>query len=104
MLIPLAENFDDIKISLVYASKNNFTGQTIYREGLSETYIHEKVAVHLEQAVKQLKTFGLYFKVWDAFRPLEAQQSLWNYMPDENIYFTSTNRIKTPLSRCLRLI
>ncbi len=83
MLVPLDENFDGVEVSLAYATKNNFTGRHVYREELSQTYINEKTADLFKTAIKQAQKLGFYFKVWDAFRPLEAQQILWDHTPDE---------------------
>lgn len=64
-----------IKIEVVYATKNNFTGQVIYTS--SKCYLRKEVAQALSVVQKDLEKIGLGLKVWDGYRPMSAQQKLW---------------------------
>ncbi|MGB0935096.1 MAG: D-alanyl-D-alanine dipeptidase [Alphaproteobacteria bacterium] len=73
---------DDIIIDLVYAREHNFTGRSIYK--MPVCYVHKDTAKVIEKTVALLKPIGLKLKIFDAFRPMEAQQILWNICPDEH--------------------
>ena len=83
MLQPLSDIDASMMLELVYATKNNFTGNNIYRETLTDSYLHMETMQRFQQSLVQAGSLGLKIKVWDAFRPLEAQQMLWDVVPDE---------------------
>lgn len=70
-----------IDIDLVYASDRNFTKRQIYRH--AHCYLHEDAVVLLRQAVALAAPLGLRLKIFDAFRPAEAQWRLWTACPDQ---------------------
>lgn len=72
-------NFD-VDIFIAYATAHNFTGKAVYaRPGC---YLHPDAASCLKRAIDLAKPLGLRFKIFDAFRPSEAQWVLWNHTPD----------------------
>jgi D-alanyl-D-alanine dipeptidase len=79
-LVEIAPPLYDVDIFIAYATSSNFTGKPVYaRPGC---YLHADAAVCLTKAIELARTLGLRFKVFDAFRPSEAQWVLWNHTPD----------------------
>lgn len=70
-----------IKIDLKYATSHNFTGQIIYR--FQQCMLIEEAALRLSNAQRALESMQLGLKIWDGFRPLEAQWRFWELLPDE---------------------
>ena len=75
------EASDDLLVHLAYGTEQNFTGKKIYQH--SQCYLRPEAAACLYKAMELIKPFGLRFKILDAFRPTEAQQILWDCVPDE---------------------
>jgi len=80
----------DAVIELAYATANNFTGEPVYAAN-AECYLHPKAAECLQEAIQLAKQLGLGVKIFDAFRPSEAQWKLWNHTPDPN-FLADPNR------------
>lgn len=78
-LLPIAP--DDAEISLAYAGHGNFTGQPVYRPDAG-AWLHADAAALLRRAIALAQPLGLRFRVFDAFRPAEAQWVLWRHTPD----------------------
>ncbi len=72
----------DIVVELKYATSGNFTGTVIY--DFTDVYLRYSTVVKLMDVQAELREQGLKLKIWDAFRPLDAQQKLWNAKPDPN--------------------
>ena len=72
----------DIYVELMYATDNNFTGVRIY--GFTDAYLRYGTVKKLANVQKELKEQGYRLKIWDAYRPFEAQQKLWEVYPDPN--------------------
>ncbi len=70
-----------IQIDLRYATTNNFTGQIIYT--FDEAYLRYGTVLKLQNVAEELEAYGYGIKIWDAFRPLQAQRELWQVCPDE---------------------
>ncbi|MDZ4125866.1 MAG: M15 family metallopeptidase, partial [Hydrogenophaga sp.] len=68
-----------IIVELRYASKNNFTGKKIYQT--NTCYLKKATALKLDCVQKELETQGLGLKIWDGYRPPEAQKKLWELVP-----------------------
>ncbi|MHB1205547.1 MAG: D-alanyl-D-alanine dipeptidase [Rhodospirillaceae bacterium] len=79
-LIEIAPPGYDVDIFIAYATANNFTGKPVYQR--PGCYLHSDAAVCLKAAIDLAKPLGLRLKVFDAFRPSEAQWVLWNHTPD----------------------
>lgn len=82
-------------VSLAYATPENFTGRPIYCRQLC--YLHPDAAAALERAVTLARALGLRLKIFDAFRPTEAQWRLWEHTPDPT--FVADPRRGSPHSR-----
>lgn len=72
----------DIYVELMYATDNNFTGVRIY--GFTDAYLRYGTVKKIANVQKELKEQGYSLKIWDAYRPFEAQQKLWEVYPDPN--------------------
>jgi D-alanyl-D-alanine dipeptidase len=71
-----------IKSCLIYATSHNFTKHTIYPI-CAKIYLDEMVAQALSNVQHDLEKNGLGLLVWDAYRPLSAQEIMWKLIPDE---------------------
>jgi len=66
---------------LRYASPYNFLGTTLYTD--LNPQLRCPVALALQQVQRDLAAQGLGLKVWDAYRPLDVQQRMWDAIRDE---------------------
>lgn len=78
--VKLRDYIPDITIELKYATTSNFTGTVVY--DFTEVYLRYSTVLKLMEVQNELRQMGLKLKIWDGFRPLEAQQKLWNAKPD----------------------
>lgn len=69
-----------VELDLRYASTNNVTGKKIYNQAIC--YLHFDAAKCLEKAVNLAKIQGYRLKIFDGFRPLKAQQFLFDAFPE----------------------
>lgn len=69
-----------ILVDLRYATENNFTHQVVYdfTTAIARTGTAEKLAA----ASALLRPEGYRLKVWDAYRPVRAQERLFEVYPD----------------------
>ncbi len=79
-LVPIAPPRFDVQLDIAYATPDNVTGAAIY--GRAGCYLRVSAAERLEQAIAIARPLGLRFKVFDGFRPAEAQWRLWEAFPD----------------------
>ena len=70
----------DVVLDIRYATANNFTGKPVYSR--PACFLNSDAAECLSRAIALAAHMGLRFKVFDAFRPSEAQWVLWNHTPD----------------------
>ncbi len=85
----------DVEFDIVYATPRNFTRAPIYaRAGV---YLHPEAAAALTRAIGLARAIGLRFKIYDAFRPTEAQWKMWTHTPDPE--FLADPRRGSPHSR-----
>lgn len=78
-LVQITEQTHGVRIDMMYARADNFTGHAIYRHDLC--FLHPQAEAALRRAVEGARRFGFGLKVFDAFRPHEAQQALWDVLP-----------------------
>jgi zinc D-Ala-D-Ala dipeptidase len=81
-LIEIAPPAFDVIREIAYAGDDNFTGKAIYRRAAA--YLHADAAERLTAAIVLAASADLRIKLFDAFRPSEAQWVLWNHLPDPN--------------------
>jgi zinc D-Ala-D-Ala dipeptidase len=67
---------------IAYATANNFTGKPVYSR--SACYLHVDAAASLKKAINHAMALQLRLKIFDAYRPAEAQYLLWEHSPDPN--------------------
>ncbi len=82
MLVEITAEGFGVDIELLYATSANLTGRPIYRR--AACYLHADAATLLARAVSLAHPLGLRLKLFDAFRPSEAQWILWRHLPDPN--------------------
>lgn len=80
--VNLTDVIPGLAVELRYAGEDNFTGQKIY--DFEDAYLRFGTAKKLAAAAAELAEQGLYLKIWDGFRPVEAQFYLWEVWPDPN--------------------
>ncbi len=84
---------------LFYATDRNFTGQVIY--DFSDAYLRYGTVKKLMAVSEDLAELGLRIKIWDGFRPVAAQFTLWEicpnptYVANPNVGFSSHSRGNT---------
>lgn len=94
-LIAIAPPAFDVDHEIAYATSANFTGRPIYcRPGC---YLHPDAAACLETAIRLAGALELRLRIFDAFRPAEAQWRLWDHSPDPD--FLADPRRGSPHSR-----
>ena len=79
-LVPISAEEYGVAIALAYATPDNFTGKPVYKRPLC--FLNADAAKLLRRAVELAAWMGLRLKIFDAFRPAEAQWVLWNFCPD----------------------
>ncbi|WP_175702690.1 D-alanyl-D-alanine dipeptidase [Burkholderia ambifaria] len=71
-----------VEIDLVYATERNLTGKPIYRR--AHCLLLEPAEAALRRAVDVAAQAGFTLRIYDAYRPPQAQQVLWDFLPDPN--------------------
>ena len=94
-LVEITEPGLGVEIDIVYATARNFTGAPVYAR--AGCYLHADAASALARAVALAAPLGLKFRIFDAFRPREAQFKLWAHTPDPD--FLADPRAGSPHSR-----
>jgi D-alanyl-D-alanine dipeptidase len=77
-LVDIHEVDPTIVIDLRYATSRNVLGHPIYPAG-ARALVRQSVADRLKFAQTYLHARGYGLKIWDAFRPFDAQGALWRY-------------------------
>lgn len=80
--VRVSDHIPGLVVDLKYSTTQNFTGQTIY--GFSDAYLRYGTVQKLAAVQSELSQMGLSLKIWDAFRPPQAQFLLWEICPDGN--------------------
>lgn len=69
---------------LIYASTYNFLERAIYQElGITECQVHRDLYAYLAKTKPLLEQHGLKLCIFDGYRPMAAQQAMWDILPDE---------------------
>jgi zinc D-Ala-D-Ala dipeptidase len=79
-LVEITAASHDVVIALAYATPANLTGKPVYRR--ASCFLHPEAEAKLAHAVTLARPLGLTLKIFDAFRPSEAQWLLWKTCPD----------------------
>lgn len=94
-LVEITPDTHDVLLDLAYATPANFTGRAVYRRAVC--HLHADAEKRLRRAVELAAAQGYRLKVFDGFRPSEAQWVLWNHTPDPD--FLADPRRGSPHSR-----
>ena len=94
-LVAIAPPRFDVELALAYATPENVTGKPIYRH--ARCYLHRDAAAALGRAIGLAAELDLRIRIFDAFRPTEAQWALWRKFPDPE--FVADPRRGSPHSR-----
>ncbi len=94
-LVSISRPDFDVDLDIAYATSRNFTGAPIYRRAAA--YLNTEAADALRRAIALARPLGLRLKIFDAFRPAEAQWKMWNHTP--NPEFLADPRRGSPHSR-----
>ena len=95
MLIEITPATHDVELDIAYASARNLTGRPVYAR--AACYLHHEAEAKLCRAIELARPLGLRLRIFDAFRPAEAQWMLWNARPDPD--FLADPRRGSPHSR-----
>jgi len=80
-LVPIATAVPEAFVELRY-KVTSAAGKPLYLTTMP-ALIHRSTATKLRQVAAELKPHGYYLKIWDAWRPPEAHQALWDAVHDE---------------------
>src|SRR5713226_1345749 len=80
MLIEITPTTHDVELDIAYASARNLTGRPVYAR--AACYLHQEAESKLCRAIDLARPLGLRLRIFDAFRPAEAQWALWTARPD----------------------
>ncbi|HZS84828.1 MAG TPA: D-alanyl-D-alanine dipeptidase [Stellaceae bacterium] len=94
-LIEITAATHDVELDIAYASDRNVTGRPVYRR--PGCYLHPDAEAKLRRAVDLARPLGYRLRIFDAFRPAEAQWRLWSARPDPE--FLADPRQGSPHSR-----
>lgn len=78
-MLPVTED-DGFLLDIRYATADNLTRAPIYTRPVA--LLQPLAHAMLRKAKIRAAILGLKIKVFDAFRPIEAQQALWHALPD----------------------
>ena len=95
-LVQIHPDTHNVILDIAYATPHNITHAPIYQH--DGCYLHKTAALHLEYAIGLAATLDLRFKIFDAFRPLEGQWTLWQHFPNSN-YISHPEQGSTPHCR-----
>jgi D-alanyl-D-alanine dipeptidase len=70
-----------IIVDMKYATEDNFTKKRLYDS--NTCFLRKSTASKLDAVQRKLEGMNLGLKVWDCYRPLAVQRSLWAILPDE---------------------
>ncbi|NDV57660.1 M15 family metallopeptidase [Bacteroides sp. 519] len=91
-LVNLKELDNTFEVYLLYATPDNFIGEVLY-DDLTEAYLHPAAATALLKAQKSLKELhpGYTLIIYDATRPISAQQRMWDFVKGTSKYIYVSN-------------
>jgi len=80
-IVDMKEVNPRIIIDMKYATEENFARKRLYDSNIC--FLRMSTAAKLDAVQKKLEGMNLGLKVWDCYRPLAVQQTLWTIFPDE---------------------
>ena len=94
--VKVRDYIPDIFVELRYATSDNIAGKILY--DFNEVYLRYGTVVKLMQVQEELREQGLSLKIWDGFRPVDAQYALWEAYP--NAIFVTDPSAGTSANSC----
>lgn len=79
-MVEIKEMNPSIMTEMRYASENNCAKKVLCTDAC---VVRTCVAKALDAVQKELEMMGMGLKVWDAYRPMSMQETLWNVCSDE---------------------
>lgn len=79
-MVDLQTVIPDLEVELRYAGGDNICGEPIYP--FRRAYLRSGTAHKLREAQEEFQRCGYRLKIWDAYRPPQAQFDLWQEYPD----------------------
>jgi zinc D-Ala-D-Ala dipeptidase len=79
-LIHITPESHGVDLDLVYATDRNLTGKPIYKA--AHCLLLEPAEAGLRKAVEVARSIGMTLRIFDAYRPPQAQRVLWDFLPD----------------------
>ncbi len=79
-LIEAKSRVKDLVVDLRYATKDNFLSTAVYPE-TARCLLLSTALDKLEAAATALRAKGYRLKVWDCYRPISVQRTLWKAFP-----------------------
>jgi len=95
-IVKVKDYIPNIYIDLKYATEDNFTKKKIY--DFDEAYLRYGTVKKLMVVQKSLNDEGYSLKIWDAYRPIEAQFELWEAANHDSRFVVNPNRSYSPHS------
>lgn len=86
-LVNLEKFIPRILLDIRYATKNNFTGEQVYR--IARAYARKAVATALKKAQADFEVLGYRIKIYDAYRPYSATVKFYELMKGDTTYVAS---------------
>jgi D-alanyl-D-alanine dipeptidase len=80
-LVAITPETHPVLLHLAYATPDNVAGRVIYDR--AHCLLHRDAEACLRRAAQAARAQGLTLKIFDAFRPHEAQVRLWETAPDQ---------------------
>lgn len=83
-LVNLEKFVPHILLDIRYATKNNFTGEPVYR--IARAFARKPVAVALKKAQADFEKLGYRIKIYDGYRPYSATVKFYELMKGDTTY------------------
>ncbi|MBX6370139.1 MAG: D-alanyl-D-alanine dipeptidase [Rhodospirillales bacterium] len=83
-LVEITPSSHGVQLDIVYATARNVTGKPVYARPAA--WLHKDAAEKLARAAELARRLGLELRIFDAFRPTEAQWVFWNHVPDPEFF------------------
>jgi|GEM_PF-105098 len=94
-LVEITEAGFGVDLEIAYATADNFTGAPVYNA--PRCLLHKAAARLLRRAIEIAAAQGLTLRIFDAYRPPEAQWAFWAHTPNGD--FLSPPWLGSPHSR-----
>jgi D-alanyl-D-alanine dipeptidase len=96
-LVPVSEASHGVVLDLRYATADNISGRPIYQH--ADAWLHPDASTKLLRAVDLAGRQGLRLRLFDAYRPPEAQWLLWHAAGGGDTPFVADPRKGSPHTR-----